>query len=135
MMKICFPVTADAGMESIIYGHFASAPFFVIIDTDTLHSSVIANCDQANPFAGCNPFSALKGLPLDGIVVGGIGDDSVRVMNMCGFRIYQACSASVAENATLFECGGLQEVTVLQSHLEGRCSTGEDGHACNHGSH
>ena len=48
-MKVCFPVIADAGMESTIYGHFASAPFFVIIDTDTRQSSVIANCDPHIP--------------------------------------------------------------------------------------
>lgn len=134
-MKICFPVIADAGMESMIYGHFASTPFFTIIDTVTLQSSTIANCDPAHPFAGCNPFSALSSQQLDGIVVGGIGDDSVRVMNMCGFKIFQAGSASVAENMALFESGGLPEVEVLQSHLEGRCSDGESGHTCNHHSH
>ena len=134
-MNVCFPVITDAGLESAIYGHFASAPFFMIIDTDTLQSSMIANCDSENPFAGCNPFSALKGRQLDGIVVGGIGDDSVRVMNMCGFSIYQAASASVGENVTLFMNSSLSEVEVLQSHLEGRCSSGESGHTCNHGSH
>ncbi|MEI6205792.1 MAG: NifB/NifX family molybdenum-iron cluster-binding protein [Desulfuromonadales bacterium] len=134
-MNICFPVIIDAGLDSTIYGHFASAPFFLIIDTDTLQSRVIANCDHVNPFAGCNPFTALNGLQLDSIIVGSIGDDSVRVMNICGFRVYQARSASVAENAALFECGSLPEVTLLQSHMEGRCSAGEGGHTCNHGSH
>lgn len=134
-MKICFPVIADAGMESTIYGHFASTPFFTIIDTETRQSSAVANCDRDNPFAGCNPFSALGRQQLDGIVVGSIGDDSVRVMNMCGFKVYRAGSASVAENVAQFEDGTLQEVEVLQSHLEGRCSEGESGHTCNHGSH
>ena len=131
-MNICFPVIADAGIESMIYGHFASAPFFVIIDTDTGQSSLIANCDSDNPYAGCNPFSALRGQQLDGIIVGGIGDDSVRVMNMCGFTVYQAASLSVSENATLFTTNALPVVEVLQSHLEGRCSSGESGHGCNH---
>jgi predicted Fe-Mo cluster-binding NifX family protein len=135
MMKVCFPVISDAGMESIIYGHFASAPFFVIIDTDTLQSSVIANCDHTNPYAGCNPFSSLNGQLLDGIVVGSIGDDSVRVMNICGFTVFQAASESVSENVALFANNNLSEVTVLQSHLQGRCSHGNDGHTCNHGSH
>lgn len=134
-MKVCFPVITDAGMESTIYGHFASAPFFVIIDTDSRQSSAIANCDLANPFAGCNPFSALSRQQLDGIVVGGIGDESVRVMNICGFKIYQAGSPSVAENVALFGSNSLPEVEVLQSHLEGRCSAGDSGHTCNHGSH
>lgn len=134
-MKVCFPVTTDAALESTIYGHFASAPFFLVIDTATRKSSVIANCDHANPFAGCNPFSALGREQLDGIVVGGIGDESVRVMNICGFRIFRANSVAVADNLDLFASGSLAEVEVLQSHLEGRCSAGDSGHSCNHGSH
>jgi len=134
-MKICFPVITNAGMESTIYGHFASAPFFLIIDTDTRQSCSLANCDSSNPYAGCNPFSALKGQHLDGIIVGGIGDDSVRVMNMCGFKIYQADTAAVAENLALFESNSLPEVAVLQSRLEGRCSADESGHSCNHHNH
>jgi len=129
-MKVCFPAIADAGMASEIYGHFASAPLFVIIDTDTGISSAIANCDRENPYAGCNPFSALTGQQLDGIVVGGIGDDSLRVMNMCGFTVHQAISASVAENVVLFSYGTLQEMAVMQSHLEGRCSNNESGCNC-----
>jgi len=119
-------------MESSIYGHFASAPFFLIIDTETSRSSVVANCDPANPFAGCNPFSALSGWQLDGIVVGGIGDEAVRAMNICGFTVYQAGSDSVALNLALFEDNNLPEVTIMGSHLEGRCSAGEGGHGCNH---
>ena len=129
-MKVCFPAIADAGMASEIYGHFASAPLFVIIDTDTGISSAIANCDRENPYAGCNPVSALTGQHLDGIVVGGIGDDSLRVMNMCGFTVHQAISASVAENVALFSNGTLQEMAVMQSHLEGRCSNNESGCNC-----
>jgi predicted Fe-Mo cluster-binding NifX family protein len=131
-MNVCFPVTTDAGMESTIYGYFASAPLFLIVDTATRQASVVANCNPADPFAGCNPFSALSGRQLDGIVVGGIGDDAVRAMNICGFKIYQASSLSVAENTALFESNNLSEVVVLQSHLEGRCSAGEGGHGCNH---
>jgi predicted Fe-Mo cluster-binding NifX family protein len=118
-------------MGSTIYGHFASAPLFVIIDSRTRQSTAVANCDPENPYGGCNPFSALRGRQLDGIVVGGIGDESVRVMNLCGFRVYQAQSPAVADNVALFEKDGLPEVTVQQSHLEGRCSGGE-GHACSH---
>ena len=132
-MKICFPVITDEGIESTIYGHFASAPLLVVIDTLTGQSTAIPNCDPENPYAGCNPFSALKGLQLDGIIVDGIGDESVRVMNMCGFRLYQAQSAAVAENVALFEENGLTEVTVQGSHLEGRCTDGDGGgHACSH---
>ena len=131
-MKLCFPVVTDEGMDSKIYGHFTSTPMFLIVDTPTRQSSVVANCDRDNPYGGCNPFSALKGRQLAGIIVGGIGDESLRVMNLCGFKVYQAISADLAENVALFEENVLTELAVQQSHLEGRCSTGEGEHQCNH---
>lgn len=131
-MKLCFPVVKDEGWKSEIYGHFASAPLFMIINSDTRKSSVVANCDPAAPYAGCNPFSALKGQELSGIVVGGIGDESLRVMNLCGFKVFQAQSAAVADNIALFTEGSLEELAAQQSHLEGRCSSGEGAHQCGH---
>jgi predicted Fe-Mo cluster-binding NifX family protein len=132
-VKVCFPVLQDDGINGTIYGHFASTPLFSIIDTTTGTSSTVKNCDKKNPDAGCNPFSALRGRQLDGIIVGGIGDDSLRTMNMCGFRVFEAQSASVAENLELLKNDSLAEATILNSHHEGRCGD-EDGasHGCNH---
>ena len=134
-MNICFPVATDTGMDSDIYGHFASSPLFMIIDTTTRQDSFIVNGDRDNPFAGCNPFSALRGRQLDGIVVDAIGDDAVRAMNLCGFSVYQANSTAVSKNIESFINGDLHEVLVRQSHLEGRCTSNESGHTCNHHSH
>jgi predicted Fe-Mo cluster-binding NifX family protein len=119
-------------MASTIYGHFASAPWFLIVDTVIRQTYVLANCDEKNPFAGCNPFIALRDRQLDGIVVGGIGDDALRTMNMCGFRVYQARSSSVQNNVELFEQHVLTEVELQNSHLEGNCTPQEGGRTCGH---
>ena len=29
-MKMCFPVESDQGLESKVFGHFGSAPVFVV---------------------------------------------------------------------------------------------------------
>ncbi|MBT0665136.1 nitrogenase molybdenum-iron cofactor biosynthesis protein [Geobacter pelophilus] len=134
-MKFCFPIINNAGAATMIYSHFASAPQFLVIDTRNAHITVIPNCDRANPYAGCNPFSALCGQDLDAVIVDAIGDDAVRAMNMCGFKVFRAGSASVAENLTLFDTSGLTEVPVLDSHLEGRCQSGASGHSCGHHHH
>ena len=34
-MKICFPVQKNEGMSSLVYGHFGSAPIFLVLDTET----------------------------------------------------------------------------------------------------
>jgi predicted Fe-Mo cluster-binding NifX family protein len=33
-MKICFPVESDKGLDSEVFGHFGSAPTFVVFDTE-----------------------------------------------------------------------------------------------------
>ncbi|NVN93592.1 MAG: nitrogenase molybdenum-iron cofactor biosynthesis protein [Desulfuromonadales bacterium] len=132
-MKVCFPVTSNNGLDSALYGHFASTPLFLIHDTETGQSSFIPNCDEKNPYGGCNPFSALKGQQLDGIVVAGIGDESLRMMNMCGFKVFQAEIEGLVENVAQFEKNNLNEIFVQNSHLEGRCSDGDgEPHTCNH---
>jgi len=131
-MKLCFPVVTGEGMDSAIYGHFASAPWFLIVDTGSRQTYVIANCAEKELYGGCNPFMALRDRHLDGIVVGGIGDDALRTMNMCGFRVYQANSASVRENVELFEEQALTELEVLNSHLEGSCTDREGERTCGH---
>ncbi len=132
-MNICFPVASDQGLASELYGHFASTPLFLIIDTVSGTSNAIANCSPDKPFAGCNPFSALRGMRLDGIIVDAIGDDAVRAMNLCGFTVYQALTTKIAGNIEHLATGALSEVTVMQSHLEGRCNSGASG--CSHHSH
>jgi predicted Fe-Mo cluster-binding NifX family protein len=131
-MKLCFPVITAEGLESDIYGHFASAPWFLIVETESMESYVVANCDENNLYGGCNPFMALREMHLDGIVVGGIGDDALRTMNMCGFRVYQAQSASVRENVELLEQQLLNEVGLLNSDQEGSCADREGARTCGH---
>jgi len=63
-------------------------------------------------------------------VVGGIGDDALATMNMCGFRVYQAESASVRENIAFFEQQTLPELEVLHSDLEGPCDGHEGERSC-----
>ena len=129
-MKLCFPVAIGEGMDSTIYGHFASAPWFLVVDTEIMQTYALANCDEKNLFAGCNPFIALLEQKLDGIVVEGIGDDALCTMNMCGFRVYQAQSPIVRENVKLFELHVLTEVELQNSHLEGNCTAQEGERIC-----
>ena len=131
-MKLCFPTTSPEGVNDTIYGHFASAPHFLIVDTESWEAAIIDNCDRQHPHAGCSPFLALRRESLDGIIVGGIGDDALRTMNLCGFRVFQALSASVRENAALFARHELPELEQVNSRLEESCSGQACDHRCSH---
>ncbi len=42
-MKICFPVKEDKGLDSVLYGHFGTAPIFIVCDTETGEFEAVEN--------------------------------------------------------------------------------------------
>lgn len=108
-MKLCFPVEHDQGLDSAVYGHFGSAPRFLIVDAVTGESSQVDNSDKVHVHGACNPARAVSGLEIDGIVVGGIGRGALLSLNRAGFRVFQAQGASVRDNLAVMQGEGLQE--------------------------
>ena len=45
-MKIAFPTQENNGMESRVYGHFGSAQYFVLVDTEEDSSETVENPDR-----------------------------------------------------------------------------------------
>ncbi|MHB0866519.1 MAG: NifB/NifX family molybdenum-iron cluster-binding protein [Thermoleophilia bacterium] len=106
-MKVCFPVQADDGLESTVYGHFGSAPMFVVVDSDADNISVINNNDMHHEHGGCNPAKALEGQNIDAIVVGGIGGGALMKLNQAGMAVFQAAGSTIRDNIELLGSGKL----------------------------
>lgn len=131
-MKVCFPVVKDAGLQSPMYGHFTSAPFFLEVDTDTGESSAIANCDTSAPEGGCNPYKALANRRLDGVIVVGVGDGGLDMLNMMGYRVFEAQTMSIKKNIDLFLKQELPEARKMNSAEAGRCGDASEESGCDH---
>ena len=132
-MKVCFPVAQDAGLESSIYGHLGSTPQFIAIDTDSEEVSCFPNADPLAPERGCNVLKALCHHSLEAIIVDGIGDGFLQMLNGFGIEVFQAESASIRENLTMFKENQLSRVEMLNSKNAGRCNSDDDTpHTCNH---
>jgi predicted Fe-Mo cluster-binding NifX family protein len=130
-MRLGFPVVSDEGMESRIYGHFASAPMFLSVDTESGETKAFENIDQENPQEGCNPFKALVSSRIDNMIVDGVGDGFIELLNLLGMRVYQAESENIRENVELFAKDALAPLEYQNSAAEGRCDS-VDEHGCNH---
>lgn len=124
-MKVGFPVERDEGMESKVYGHFGSAPAFVVVDTEKNEVRTIQNQDLHHVHGACNPIQALNGQMLDSLVVGGIGSGALMKLNALGIKVYEAGAQKVNENLKLFKKNGLQELTMDHSC---KAHQGECGH-------
>ena len=114
-MKVGFPVEHDEGMESKVYGHFGSAPAFVVVDTEKNEVRTIQNQDLNHIHGACNPIQALNGQQLDSLVVGGIGGGALMKLNALGIKVFGAGAQKVKENLQLFQKNGLQELTMDHS--------------------
>lgn len=122
-MKVCFPVASDAGLESQIFGHFGSAPGFMVVDTETGESTAITN--RSHQDGACNPAAGLEGHQVDAVAVGGIGRGALQKLTAAGLRVFQAREGTVAENVALVTAGQLPELLPMHT-------CGGNGHGCSH---
>lgn len=117
-MRICFPVKSNEGMESVPYGHFGSAPLFVICDLEKDEVSTVDNGDLEHEHGKCQPIKALSGEVVDAVIVGGIGQGAIAKLNSLGIKIYRSIEGTIADNIKAFNDGKLHEFSM--------------SHTCNH---
>ena len=123
-MKICFPIEVDNGADSRVFGHFGSAPKFIIYDTETSNFETIDNGNLGHEHGQCSPIAALQGKSIDALVAGGIGAGAINKLNAMGIQVYRGYDATVQQNVELFNSNSLQAMT-----LQSACS--QHG-GCNH---
>ncbi len=111
-MKIAFPGQVDQGLESQVYGHFGSAPSFVILDSSSGEYQIISNGDAHHDHGQCQPMNALAGNTVDAIVVGGIGGGALMKLQAQGVRVFRAVEGSVKQNLEYIKSNKLPEFSV-----------------------
>jgi predicted Fe-Mo cluster-binding NifX family protein len=126
-MRIAFPVTEDQGLNSPVYGHFGSAPQFVVLDSGSGGFEAIRNTDAHHEHGQCQPIKALGGTNVDLVVVGGIGAGALMKLQSQGIRVFRAVEGNVRENLELLKSGKLPEFAANMT-----CAGHNGGHGCAH---
>jgi len=111
-MVLCFPVENYNGMESMVYGHFGSAPMFITYNSETEELNKIDNQNLDHDHGQCTPIQALNGQIVDAIVVGGIGGGAINKLNAMGIKVLRASNSTVKNNIELFNNNSLPEITI-----------------------
>ncbi len=124
-MRVCFPTVNLEGLESPVYGHFGSAPGFVIVDTETRAVETVSNNDLHHAHGMCQPLKALGGHEVDAVAVGGIGMGALMKLQAQGITVYRAAEGTVGENIGLILEGKLPEFdagNTCAGHAGGGCA-------------
>ena len=125
-MKVCFAVEKDDGINSAVYGHFGSAPLFVMVDMEKESVTTVGNRDLNHVHGACNPIKAIGGQSVEAVVVGGIGAGAISGLNAQGIRVYQSLAVTVRQNLDLLKEGKLPLLS-----LQNACK-GHQGGDCGH---
>jgi len=120
-MDIAFPIENDCGMESRVYNHFGTAPFFMIIKSDDNRGEIIVNKEIEHLAGKCQPLSALQGKKVDAVVAGGIGAGALKKLRENRIKVYQGVEGTVNENLELIKSGKLPEFPAVHV-CQGDCS-------------
>jgi len=124
-MIIAFPAQDDQGAKSLVYSHFGSARFFIMIETGNTGVETIINKDMHHQHGQCQPLDALGGKHVDAVVVGGIGGGALQKLQSSGIKVYRAVEGTVLENLELINSERLPEFTLDQTcaghSMQGEC--------------
>jgi predicted Fe-Mo cluster-binding NifX family protein len=123
-MKVGFAIEVNEGLNSAVYGHFGSAPAFLVIDTESNQISAVDNTNAHHVHGACNPIMALDGNNIEAVVVGGIGPGAIRKLTSMGVKVFRAGAFTVGENLALLAESKLREVSMEDSCQQhgGQCS-------------
>ncbi len=124
-MKICIPVAEYRGLDSVVYGHFGSAPGFALADTETLEVEPLANRDHGHVHGACSPIKALANANPNAVVVGGMGAGALRGLRSLGIKVFHCAGGTVAEAIRQLKAGELIEMDELST-----CAGHSSGHSC-----
>lgn len=123
-MKLCLPVTENNGIESNVSEHFGSAPYFMIVDTDTMTCNAITNTNSEHAHGMCQPLSVLSAYKFDGIVVGGIGAGALNKLRASNIKVFKTEYKNITDTVKAYKENSLKEMT-----LDASCSH-HSGHNC-----
>jgi predicted Fe-Mo cluster-binding NifX family protein len=118
-MNICIPIEKNEGLNSGVYGHFGSAPYFAIYNTQSRNLELVNNGDLNHAHGQCNPIGALAGKSVDILVTGGIGARAIEKLGAMGIRV---CLISTEETVQ----------DVIRSHETNTLREIQTEQGCNH---
>ena len=124
-MKLCVPTNDERGLQAEVCGHFGSAPFFTLVETESGEVEVLENVKEGDRIhGGCSPLGRLNSHSIDLMVCQGIGRGALMGLQERGIQVL--VSDSEAEQRV---------EDILVALHEGRLEEASAQNACRGGAH
>jgi predicted Fe-Mo cluster-binding NifX family protein len=119
-VRICIPTEDDAGLAARVSGHFGSARWFTVVDSESGSARSVANQELGHRPGTCDAAGSVVRLGAEAVVCMGMGRRALGSMKRAGLPVYLTESSTVGEAVAEFEMDIL-----LQLLDEEACSGGQ----------
>ncbi len=97
-MKICIPIEQNNGMDSLTYGHFGSAPYFLIYDSHTMTHEILNNAHAEHEHGMCNPITPLLEKGVTAVIVSGMGAKALMNLQAMDIQVFKLAESTSIKN-------------------------------------
>lgn len=101
-------------MDSIVFGHFGSAPFFALFDTETKVVSIVNNSLGEHEHGQCMPVDAISKTGAEAVLCKGMGMRAANLLIEAGIKPYIVDAETVSG---AIACYKTQNVKLLDSSV------------------
>ena len=134
-MRVCVPVEENNALESEVYGHFGSAPAFMLFNAESESISWVENINKKHEHGKCNPLESFGNEVPEIVIVKGIGGGALGKLLAAGVKVYQAEADTLKENIDILTTKGLRNFNpdgTCGSHAHKHEMSGGCGHHHHH---
>lgn len=123
-MKICIPTEDDSGLESRLFDHLGSAPFYTMIDLDGGGVEVVRNRDCGESSRPLHYIKEFKSQQIDAVVCLGVGRRAFAALQHVGIQVLVPAERSVSDVVTAVREGRTNPLSANQARGGGRRRSG-----------
>jgi predicted Fe-Mo cluster-binding NifX family protein len=100
-MKICITASGQ-GLEASVDERFGRAPFFVIVDTESMqHETIVNPAIDAGQGAGIAAAQGIARRGVEALLTGFVGPKAYAALDAAGIRIFDGLSSTMNVRTTL----------------------------------
>ena len=114
-MKICIPTEDNQGLDSRLCGHFGSAPFFALADTDSGEVEIKPNPGREHSHGKCQPVERIDPNRTDAVVCQGMGKRAVSSLQRAGVEVLITSADTIRDAISQAGQGGLRPLSVEEA--------------------
>jgi predicted Fe-Mo cluster-binding NifX family protein len=122
-MKICVPTEDSQGLESRLYGHFGSAPFLALVDTETESVEMLENSGHHRDHGQCTPVDRIDADKTDAVMCQGMGRRAIASFKQVGVDVLVTSAVTLRDAIAEVRDGKLRKLTEREA-----CGGRGDGH-------